>query len=270
MSNKCTIPKTYTIVKPLEIENYLKDTLSINLNDHLEFSKSATLKTFALVPPLLVLYHYAKAVGFKLEVRDMMASGHLSHCMGSEMDFRRSPATKGKKVEHQAPIVADLLKLRSKIKSKVDSFRLGFYFDYFKTTKHATDYSSFLKAYKGESLSAIHFGFTYRWSYALAVAKYAPISSSPAPFAFWGQGTKGYFKTRFWEKKFTKDFKKNGRYIGHLNDQKLVELFDAILASFKNLELAIRYNQIFTGFGIDYYYDLYLLNQPEPTPIQPL
>jgi hypothetical protein len=237
MANKCTIPKTYQIVKPREVEDHLAAVLGINLNDHLDFSKSTTLKTFALVPPLLVLYHYAKAVNFKLQVRDMMASGHKSHCMGSELDFWRSPSSKGKKVAEQAPIIVDLLKLRDKMKPSLNSFRLGFYFDRFDTTTHAKDYATFLKAYKSKKLSPIHLGVTYRWNHVAAVAKYATVSQPAAKFGFWGRGSENFGKQRFWEKKLTGSFKENGKYIGHLNDQKIVDVRSAVLHSFRCLEV---------------------------------
>ncbi len=88
MAGKCFIPKKYQILKPQEIEDYLNEKADIDLNAELDFSRHSTMRTFALVGPLVVLYRYAALLDFKIKVKDMFAGGHQSHCIGSELNFR--------------------------------------------------------------------------------------------------------------------------------------------------------------------------------------
>lgn len=241
MASKCHIPRKYQILKPQEIEEYLNETAGIDLNAELDFSRHGTMRTFALVCPLVVLYRYAALLDFKIKVKDMFAGGHQSHCIGSELDFDHS--TDKLNVEKQVKMTNDLLRLRQKLKPELDAFRLGFYFDKFnniekdgKARQETIDYEQFIKTYKGKMKYSMHLGVIYDWKYPNAVSKYATIGKPEAKFSFWGRGSKSYHKQTFWEKRFIKGFKKGNGPKGFLTDNQISSVSEQILSDFRWLD----------------------------------
>ena len=245
MSNKCQITKTCQVITSQQVIDHLSERATISLNDQLNFTNLASLKSYALVPPLVVLYHYAKAINIKLEVRDMLAGGHKSHDMGSELDFR--PA-EGSRIKAQLPVVADLLRLSEKLKSSLNSYRLGFYFARFDDATAIAaakkGYTQFVETYTG-NLDLLHLGVTYPWNHARAAALYAPISTTTAPFAFWGRDSEGFGKKRFWERKITKDFKSSSQRVGHLSDAKLNVLKQSVLETLRILDRWFTWEDVY-------------------------
>src|SRR5262245_52505383 len=106
---------------------HLNDYLGIDLTKHLAFTKRDSLRNCAVLGSLVVVYRYAEALGKRLLVRHMTIGGHLSHLLGTELDFdlnspQRSPI-------HQLDVIADMIRLRDTLRPQLEAFRLGFYFD---------------------------------------------------------------------------------------------------------------------------------------------
>src|SRR5512147_1009435 len=113
-------------MKPTDFDTaatHLKDVLGIDLAKHLRFGRPQTLRDFAVLGSLVVIYRYAEALGKPLVVHDMTAGGHESHHLGTELDFDLN--TPRRKPLQQLHVIADLLRLREALRAELDAFRLG-------------------------------------------------------------------------------------------------------------------------------------------------
>ncbi len=195
---------------PDDILTHVNDILNIDLKMQLNFNKMRTLSAYSLIPPLLVLYRYAEAVNKTIEIRDMMASGHKSHLMGSELDFH-FPGKRTNCVSH-IRIAGDLLTLKDKLMPSLDSFRVGAYFEHFDKA-NLTTFEAFEKKYKRKKAAAsMHLGTRFKWYIA---EKYDSKKLSGLRFGIWGRGGRTYGKQRKIEK-VIKSWKK-----GHLTEAQI-------------------------------------------------
>lgn len=176
---------------------HLNQVLGIDLDKHLNFTRASTLKAFSVIGSLVVVYRYAEALGKTLVVHDMTVGGHQSHLLGTELDFdlsspRKDPIT-------QVNIASDLLRIREELRTELDAFRVGIYFDFFSNTEAET-FADFQQLY-GDAKTAVsmHLGVRYRWSSPEYQGN--PMTSATGAFVVWGKGSKGYGNSDLWARR---------------------------------------------------------------------
>ena len=183
--------------------NYVRGVLGVDLKKHLKFGQPQTFNNFSVLGSVIVLYRYAEAIGQPIILHDMTTGGHQSHHLGTELDFDLK--SKRKDAVKQAHITADLLRIRQAIRSKLNAFRIGFYFDYFKSeaAKGAESFEKFKEEYGSKRVAySMHLGARYQWSSQEFVGN--PIPSDAAVFGIWGRGSKGYKQSGVWTRRFLK------------------------------------------------------------------
>ena len=179
-----------------KLREHVKTVCGIDLETRLTISRPNTMKDFALVGPLVVLYHYAGYFEEKIHIQDMVASGHKSHLLGSELDFDSEGNEKDLDPIIHIKMAADLLQLKDKMQDRLDSFRLGVYFDRFDTAKAKT-FEEFEKTYaKQKSAATMHLGVRYKWTHK--DYKAGPVLMK---FGWWGKGSEHFGKGGLWEKR---------------------------------------------------------------------
>jgi hypothetical protein len=208
---------------------HLNDYLDMDLTKHLAFTNPGTLRDFAVVGPLVVVYRYAEELGKRLQVRHMTVGGHQSHHVATELDF--DLASKRKDPIVQLNIASDLLRIRESLRRDLNAFRIGFYFDYFWNLA-ADSLEKFKVTYGGKKNLSMHLGLRYKWSTEAAKTAYqgGPVSSAYGSFAFWGKGSKGFSRSHFWARRI------RSWDVGFLKGRSEVLATRTISADFKALE----------------------------------
>lgn len=176
------------------VSTHLYELLGIKLTEHLHIRKEETLKDFAVVGSLVVLYRYAEVLQRKLVVHDMTTGGHKSHLLGTELDFdmdkgRKNPMT-------QLHITSDLLRIQATLRSELDAFRIGFYFDYLLNTEAET-LAQFKAMYGGEKTPvSMHLGVRYKWKSVEYQGR--PMPDKAVTFGICGKGSKSHKNSYLW------------------------------------------------------------------------
>ncbi|MEM0908471.1 MAG: hypothetical protein AAGJ94_13970, partial [Pseudomonadota bacterium] len=144
-----------------------------------------------------------------------------------------------KKAVHQMRIVNDMLELKDAMvskSSKITSFRLGFYFDRFDNDdnlnklKAASDKAEkFTELYNHRTgVSSMHLGL--RYDYMNDIYHGNTLSAKAGKFAFWGQGSEGFHRSKKWGAIF-RDMD------GNLPKGQIDRLASTILQDFQTLDL---------------------------------
>ena len=176
-------------MKPATYQDVRKHLMwcGIHLESQLELPKRESVKFYAIINPLIVIYRYSEALnqtlGKRIKVFDMNHDGHRSHPLGTELDFDLPPIHQAKT---QVNMASDLLRIRKALSGHLDAFRIGFYFDTFEKAYNMPSnktYEGFLDNYKKVGVS-MHLGVRYRWQ--CDAYKGAPPSGNYDKFSLWG------------------------------------------------------------------------------------
>lgn len=176
---------------------HLDIVLGINLEKHLEIWNKKSLKHYAVLGALLVVYRYAEALGQKLIIHDMTSDGHESHLLGTELDFdlvsdRRNPV-------QQINMASDLIRIRDILRPYFNAFRIGIYFDHFNNTEAKT-YEDFKEMYGKKSTGvSMHLGVRYQWQSQDYKGALPPANYDE--FSLWGKGKGHYNRKGLWAKR---------------------------------------------------------------------
>ena len=208
-----------------QVNEHFGAVLGIDLEKHIHFKRKSTLKHYSLTGALLVLYRYAEELGQKIVVHDMTTGGHKSHQLGTELDFDFD--AKRKNADKQVNIVSDLLRIRDVLRSDLNAFRIGFYFDHLNNTSAKT-YSDFKDMYKKVDYS-MHLGVRFNWT--SPEYKGNKASSNYDKFSLWGKGSRHYGKKNLWIKRI------RSWNIGHIKARADSVAANKILPDFQALDM---------------------------------
>lgn len=173
---------------------HLDTVLGIDLERHLEIRRPSTLKYYAVLGALLVIYRYAEALGQRLIIHDMTDGGtHVSHALGTEIDFDH--ALTPRNAVQQINMASDLLAIREVLRPYLTAFRIGVYFDRFDNVDAKT-FEEFKEKYGKSRPISMHHGLRYPWR--SADYRGAPKPMKYDAFSIWGKGTRHYGKKELW------------------------------------------------------------------------
>lgn len=182
------------------VDEHLQTVLHIELTSRLRLRRPGTIRTYATIGALVVLYRYAEALHQTLVVHDVASMhGHVSHQLGTELDFTHSE--RGHSARRQAEVVSDLLRIRSAVRPSLTAFRIGFYFARFddQDALDATTFEEFLNLYGTNRLLSNHLGIRYPWTSDDYRGEPAPRNYGA--MSFWGRGSRTFGQGRRWERR---------------------------------------------------------------------
>lgn len=202
---------TYTKTNFEKANAHLHDVCGISLPVNLRSGRWHTLRAWSILTPLVLLWRYAQQLDGSIKIYDMVASGHLSHKSGTDLDFGYDESDFKKRAVHQVRVVKDMLELNDelmRISTKFTVFRLGYYFDRFdnntnlRAMEKATDKEAkFKELYKHRTnVSSMHLGL--RYDFATEIYHGSSMSGGKGKYVFWGQGSKGFHRSKRWRKVF--------------------------------------------------------------------
>lgn len=202
---------TYTKTNFNKASAHVRDACGISLTANLTSGRWHTLRAWSILAPLMLLWRYAQQMDGQIKVYDMVASGHLSHKSGTDLDFGYENSDIKKRAIHQVRVIKDMLELNEalmRISNKFTVFRLGYYFDRFDNDKNlkamekATDKEDkFEDLYKHrKNVSSMHLGL--RYDFTNKIYHGSSMSSGKGKYVFWGQGSKGFHRGKRWRKVF--------------------------------------------------------------------